>query len=444
MRVSVVVVGGGPAGLAMSRRLAHVGVDHVVLERGEVVNSWRSERWDSLRLLTPNWMTQLPGHGYEGADPDGFMTAAEAVAFFDGYRRRFDPPLLTHVTVLSVRRTATGYAVVTDAGHWDCDAVVAATGASSQPRVPAVAADWPRHIEQVTALEYRRPAQFDRGGQVVVVGASASGVQIADELRRGGHDVTIAVGEHIRVPRVYRGRDIYWWLEAIGQLDERYDEVDDIDRARRHASVQVVGNDEGRDLDLSSLHQGGVRVVGRVMAVAGNTAQCSGGLASIVTNADLKQARLLGRIDEFVSAAGLDDEVGPAITPAPTRLDNVATELDLRRFSTVVWATGYRPTYDWLDPAAFGRPHQVVHDGGVARLPGLYLMGLPFMRRRRSNLIGGMRFDAADLAGHMRGYLDDVARARTIRSGTVGSARPGQQRLARAMDDVLDGTRAAD
>jgi putative flavoprotein involved in K+ transport len=444
MRVSVVVVGGGPAGLAVSRRLAHVGVDHVVLERGEVVNSWRHERWDSLRLLTPNWMTRLPGHGYDGADPDGFMTAAEAVAFFDGYRQRFDPPLLTHVTVLSARRTETGFAVVTDGGHWECDAVVAATGASSQPRIPPVAADWPRAIEQATALAYRRPSQFGHDGQVLVVGASASGVQIADELRRHGHDVTIAVGEHIRVPRAYRGRDIYWWLDAIGQLDERYDEVDDIDRARRHASVQVVGNDDDRDLDLNALQEGGVRVVGRVMAVAGNRAQCSGGLASLVMNADLKQARLLERIDELIATSDLGDDVGPAIRPAPTRLAGVATELDLRRFSTVVWATGYRPTYDWLDPAAFGRQHSVVHDGGVARLPGLYLMGLPFMRRRRSNLIGGMRFDAADLAAHLRGYLDDVARTRTTQSRTVRSARPGQQRLARPMDDVLDRTRAAD
>jgi putative flavoprotein involved in K+ transport len=444
MRVSVVVVGGGPAGLAMSRRLTDAEVDHVVLERGEVVNSWRHERWDSLRLLTPNWMTQLPGHGYDGDDPDGFMTAAEAVAFFDGYRRRFDPPVLTHVAVRSVRRTADGFDVVTDAGRWQCDAVVAATGASSQPRVPAVAADWPRHVEQVTALEYRRPSQFDRAGQVLVVGASASGVQIADELRRGGHDVTIAVGEHIRVPRAYRGRDIYWWMDAIGQLDERYDEVDDIDRARRHASVQVVGNDDGHDLDLNSLQQAGARVVGRVMAVAGSNAQCSGGLASLVANADLKQARLLRRIDEFVSACGLDREVGPATIPAPTRLAGVATELDLGGFSTVVWATGYRPTYDWLDPNAFGRPHQVVHDGGVARLPGLYLMGLPFMRRRRSNLIGGMRLDAADLAQHLRGYVDEVTRTRTTLGGMARSGRSGKQRLAGAMDDVLDGTQSAD
>jgi putative flavoprotein involved in K+ transport len=444
MHASVVVVGGGPAGLAMSRRLAAVGVDHVVLERGEVVNSWRHERWDSLRLLTPNWMTQLPGHGYDGDDPDGFMTAAQAVAFFDGYRERFDPPVLTHVTVRRVLRTANGFDVHTDGGRWQCDAVVAATGASSQPRVPAVAADWPRRVDQVTALEYRRPTQFDRAGEILVVGASASGVQIADELRRSGHEVTVAVGEHIRVPRSYRGRDIYWWLDAIGQLGERYDEVDDVDRARRHASVQVVGNDERRDLDLNSLQRGGVRVVGRVMAVVGDQAQCSGGLASLVANADLKEARLLRRIDEFVSGNDLEGDVGPATVPEPTRLDHVPTVLDLARFSTVVWATGYRPTYDWLDRTAFGRPHRVMHDGGVGRLPGLYLMGLPFMRRRRSNLISGVGHDAADLAGHLRSYLDDVARTRTIRSGMVGSGRPEQQRLAGAIDDVLDGTRSAD
>ena len=281
--------------------------------------------------------------------------------------------------------------------------------------------------------------------EVLVVGASASGVQIADELRRGGHDVTIAVGEHIRVPRAYRGRDIYWWMDAIGQLDERYDEVDDIDRARRHASVQVVGNDEGRDLDLNALQRGGVRIVGRVMAVAGNRAQCSGGLASLVANADLKQARLLGRIDEFVSASGLDDEVGPATVPEPTRLDPVATELDLGRFSTVVWATGYRPTYHVARPGgvrslAQGRARRwrraaprPVPDGPAVHAPAAVQLD---------------RWDAVRCRGSrratLRGYLDDVARTRTMRPGTVGSARPRQQRLARAMDDVLDGTSATD
>ena len=423
MRVSVVVVGGGPAGLAMSHHLTAAAIDHVVLERGEVVNSWRHERWDSLRLLTPNWMTGLPGHPYDGDDPDGYMTAAQAVDFFDQYRCRAALPVLTGVTVQHVRVGPAGFDVVTDQGHWSCDAVVAATGASGQPRVPAPASDLPANIEQITALEYRRPSQLDGEGGVLVVGASASGVQIADELRRAGHDVTLAVGEHVRLPRSYRGRDIYWWMDAIGQLDERYDEVDDLDRARRHASVQVVGNDERRDLDLNALHRAGVRIVGRFMAVAGTVAQCSGSLANLAANADLKQARLLRRVDEFVEAQGLEREVGPASDPEPTYLGTWPTELDLAAFSSVVWATGYRPTFPWLDPAAFDRRHRVAHVGGVATLPGLYVMGLPFMRRRRSNLISEMGPDAADLLAHLRGHLDHCARARTPTSGVATSDR---------------------
>jgi len=186
MRVSVVVVGAGPGGLSMSRRLTEAGVDHVVLERGEVGSSWRHERWDSLRLLTPNWMTALPGYRYEGDDPDGFMTAAETVAFLDGYRRRFDPPVLTGVNVDAVARTDDGFDVSTGNGHWQCDAVVAASGGSSDPRMPAFAADLPRRIEQLSAIDYRRPAQLDANGRVLVVGASASGVQIADELAQIG------------------------------------------------------------------------------------------------------------------------------------------------------------------------------------------------------------------------------------------------------------------
>jgi putative flavoprotein involved in K+ transport len=368
-------------------------------------------------------MTALPGQPYEGDHPDGFMTVAEALAYFDEYRRRCSPPVLVGVTVEQVRRTSTGFDVITDGGRWHCDAVVAATGASSQPRVPDLAAELSDAIHQINALQYRRPSQLDARGRVLVVGASASGVQIADELRSAGHEVTIAVGEHVRLPRSYRDRDIYRWMDAIGQLDERYDEVDDLDRARRHASIQVVGNDEGRDLDLNTLHRAGVRIVGRLMGVRGSVAQCSGSLANLVANADLKQARLLRRIDEFVCERGIEHEVGPATTPVRTQLDERPTELDLTTFSSVVWATGYRPTYPWLDPVAFDRRNRVVHDGGVGRLPGLYLMGLPFMRRRRSNLISGMSPDAADLLGHLRDHLDECARDRVTTS--VGATSDG-------------------
>ena len=410
MRTSVVVVGAGPGGLAMSYHLTGAGVDHVVLEWGDVANSWRTERWDSLRLLTPNWMTALPGARYEGDDPDGYMTAAETVATLEAYRRSFDPPLHTGIKVEAACRTGTGFEVRTTEGSWHCDAVVAATGGSSQARVPAFASDLPRTVQQFTSLAYRGPAQIDGHGPVLVVGASASGVQIADELRRAGRDVAISIGEHIRLPRSYRGCDIYQWLDRIGQLDERWNEVEDLERARRHASVQVVGSDDGREVDLPSLQRLGVQLVGRLMAIRGSTAFCSGGLGSLVANADLKQARLLRRIDDWVSEQDMVDLVGPATEPSRTVLTHVPTELDLRGFATAIWATGFRPVNDWLDPRAFDRRGRVDHDGGVACMPGLYLLGLPFLRRRRSNLLAGLGVDAAELCQHLVKYLECVRR----------------------------------
>ncbi len=397
----------------MSYHLTGAGVDHVLLERGELAQSWRTERWDSLRLLTPNWMTKLPGATYEGDDPDGFMTAAETVTTLEEYRRLLDPPLHTGTLVKAAYQNSTRFEVLTTEGNWRCDAVVAATGGSSEPRIPSFASDLPQSVQQLTSLSYRRPAQIEDPGRVLVVGASASGVQIADELRRAGRDVTISVGEHVRLPRSYRGSDIYRWLDRIGQLDERWNEVADLQRARRHASVQVVGSDHGRDVDLPSLQGLGVQLVGRLMAIRGTTAFCSGGLGSLVANADLKQARLLRRIDEWVCEHDMADLVGPAPKPRPTVLAHVPTELDLRGFAAVIWATGYRPAYDWLDPRAFDRRGRVEHDGGVARMPGLYLLGLPFLRRRRSNLLSGLGFDGAELCQHLVGYLDDVARLRT-------------------------------
>jgi putative flavoprotein involved in K+ transport len=260
-------------------------------------------------------------------------------------------------------------------------------------------------LQQVTSLSYRRPAQIEQRGRVLVVGASASGVQIADELRRAGRDVTISVSEHIRLPRSYRGCDIYLWLDRIGQLDERWDEVEDLERARRHASVQVVGSHDRREVDLHSLQGNGVQLVGRLMAIRGSTALCSGGLGSLVANADLKGARLLRRIDEWVDEHEMADLVGAPSEPSPTVLSQVPTELDLRGFAAVIWATGFRPSYHWLDPRALGRGGRVDHEGGVAGMPGLYLLGLPFLRRRRSNLLAGLGLDAAELGQHLVGYL---------------------------------------
>ena len=405
----MVVIGAGQAGLAMSRNLANRSIDHVVLDRGDVAHSWRTERWESLRLLTPNWMTRLPGHRYDGPDPDGFMTKDEVIGLLESYARRIDAPIVAHVEVLSVRAMNPGFEVATDRGTWSCDAVVAATGASSEPRLPPVAAVIPGRLQQLNALQYRSPSQLADGG-VLVVGASASGVQISDELRRAGREVTVAVGDHVRVPRSYRGRDIHWWMDAIGQLDERYDEVEDIGRARRLPSLQLIGGPSLRTLDLNTLADAGVRVVGKVMRVANGRAQCSGALANVLASADLKQDRLLERIDAFAHERGLDAQLLEPSRPERTKIGVGELELDLSQFASIVWATGYRPQYTWLDRAAFDHRGNITHDGGVCALDGLYLMGLPFMRRRKSSFIDGVASDARDLAGHVHAHLDHLAR----------------------------------
>ncbi|MBT5344136.1 MAG: NAD(P)-binding domain-containing protein, partial [Acidiferrobacteraceae bacterium] len=215
----------------MSRCLSDRGIDHLVLERADVANSWRTERWDSLRLLTPNWQSKLPGFSYQGDDPDGFMAVPEIISFVEHYADAISAPIETQTTVTSVRTAGDGYQVDTDRGSWRSRTVVIATGACNLASVPAISASAPSTIDMVTSMDYRNPGQLKEGG-VLVVGASATGLQLADEIHRSGRPVTLSVGEHVRMPRVYRGRDIFGWMDAAGVLDERYDEVDDINRAR--------------------------------------------------------------------------------------------------------------------------------------------------------------------------------------------------------------------
>ena len=252
---TTVIVGAGHCGLAMSRCLAARSIDHVVLERGEVANSWRTQRWDSLRLLTPNWMTRLPGYAYDGADPDGYLTAGRSRRCSRTTPAASAAPVLTGTTVTSRARSRDGgFIVRTDQGSWRAPTVVLACGAATCRRCRRPARLVPDGITSLTPADYRNPDQVPEGG-VLVVGASASGIQIADELHRSGRPVTIAVGEHVRMPRTYRGRDILWWLDAAGVLDERYDEVDDLVRARSLPSMQLVGS-PGRTLDLNALTVG--------------------------------------------------------------------------------------------------------------------------------------------------------------------------------------------
>ena len=391
---TTVIVGAGHCGLAMSHCLAARSIDHVVLERGEVANSWRTQRWDSLRLLTPNWMTRLPGYAYRGADPDGYLSARQVTAMLEDYAGASAAPVLTGTTVTSVRAAGGGYVVRTDQGSWRAPTVVLACGAATVPAVPALARLVPAGITSVTPAGYRNPGELPDGG-VLVVGASASGVQLADELHRSGRPVTLAVGEHVRMPRTYRGRDILWWLDASGLLDQRYDEAGDLVRARNVPSMQLVGS-PGRTVDLNALSSAGVRLAGRLAGIADGVAQFSGSLPNVCALADLKLGRLLNTIDAWAGAAG--ERFAPTIVPtAPLGLDLRSGEI-----STIVWATGYRPDLSWLDVPVLDRRGRVVHDGGVTACPGLYLIGMPFLRRRKSSLIDGAAGDAAELTSAPR------------------------------------------
>ena len=223
-----------------------------MLERGEVANSWRHERWDSLRLLTPNWQSRLPGLRYDGPDPDGYMTVGEVTGFIERFAAASRAPVRAGTNVTSVRRDDDEYLVTTDRGEIRCRALVIATGACNQPTVPPFKDAVPASVEQLTPFDYRDPAKLPDGG-VLVVGASATGVQLAAELQRSGRPVTLSVGEHVRLPRTYRGRDVLWWMDASGLWDQRYDEVEDLTRARRLPSPQLVGTPERTTLDLNAL-----------------------------------------------------------------------------------------------------------------------------------------------------------------------------------------------
>jgi len=406
-RVTTVVIGAGHAGLAASRCLSERSIDHVVLERGEVANSWRRERWDSLRLLTPNWLNQLPGYRYDGTDPDGYMGMGEVIEFISRFAAVSGAPVRTHTAVTSLRQTDAGYHVATTTGDVHCRTVVLASGACNVPIVPAVREAVPASVRSVTPFDYRRPSELPEGG-VLVVGASATGVQLADEIHRSGRPVTLSVGEHVRMPRMYRGRDVLWWMDASGVWTQRYDEVDDLTRARRLPSPQLVGTPERTTLDLNALNAIGVALVGRLSAVRDGHALFSGGLRNQFALADLKLERLLDTFDAWAHSQGRDGDMPPPERFEPTRVPQSSPLiLNLRSgaIQSIVWATGFRPDYSWLDVPVIDEKGHLRHEGGAVEAPGMYALGLPVLRRRNSTFICGAGDDARDVIDHLAGYL---------------------------------------
>jgi len=385
----------------MSAELSRQGMDHLVIERGQVANSWKTERWDSLKMLTPNWMNTLPGIGYDGADPAGFMSMRELTLAFDRSAASIGAPVQSETKVISVAPSVSGYRVQTDQGAIDCETVVMANGACGVPAIPRVAERLSPRICQTTPLRYKRPSDLP-DGRVLVVGASASGQQLARELKQSGRDVVLAVGTHIRLPRSYRGVDICVWLDALGTTSIPYDQVDDIERVRRTQSLALVAD---QNLDLNDLQDIGVEITGRVVDTDGETVSFAGSLANICTAADLKMNRLLRSIDEWITRRGMQEQFAPRDVPAPTRVPQ-NPRLSIRSLkqegvNSIVWASGYAPDFSWLDAPVFDAKGRLMHDGGVVGR-GLYVMGLPYLRQRKSTNLQGAGEDAQALVSHMK------------------------------------------
>ena len=402
-----IVVGAGHAGLAVSRLLTATGHDHVVLDRGRVAERWRSERWDSLHLLTPNWMTRLPGFSYRGPDPDGHLPAHRLVRHLEAYAASFRAPVLTGTVVREVASSSDGYRVDTDRGSWRTLSVVIATGPGEMPALPGSLRRPDPRIHVLPASAYRNPGLLPPGG-VLVVGASSSGVQIADELARAGRSVVVAVGRHTRVPRSYRGMDIFWWLECTGRLARTIDEVADADAARHEPSLQLVGRAAGdqlpADLDLGTLLAHGVRLTGRLAGIDGTAVQLQDDLRHSIGAAERRLERLLDSVDRYVDEQGLTAEVWPPERPRPVPIPASPTRMDLRAegIGTVLFATGYRPHHPWLRVPVTAGDGSIVQHRGVTAAPGLYVVGQRFQHRRDSSFVDGARHDAAAVVGHLR------------------------------------------
>jgi putative flavoprotein involved in K+ transport len=409
VNVETVVIGAGQAGLALSRSLTAAGRAHVVLERGRIGERWRSERWESLRLLTPNWLNQLPG-APALPEPNGYLDRRGVIDHLERYAA--GAPVHEHTTVVGLRRSRGGHRVETDAGDWHARNVVIATGDCDVPRVPAAAADAPLFLHQLHATGYRRPARLPEGG-VLVVGAGPSGQQIAAELARAGRDVILAAGRHARMPRTYRGRDVFAWMHATGQLDDHVDHVRELAAARRAPSAPVSGFSGGESLGLDRLTALGVTVTGRLEGFAGGHALFGDTLLGDVADAERRMRRTLAQFDAFIALAHVD--AGAPDAPPPMAIAAGPRRVALRgRISTVLWATGYGRSYPWLDEPVLDAHGEITQREGVTAVPGLYTLGLRFQRTRKSHFLGGVGDDAAAI----------------VRALAAGTARPRLERAA--------------
>jgi putative flavoprotein involved in K+ transport len=405
----VAIIGAGQAGLAMSHCLSERNIDHLVFERGEIGERWKSASWDSLRLLTPNWMNALPGQPYQGSEPDGFMTREQFIGYLESYARSGRAPVVSRTAIVSLSATGQYYSLLTDRGAWRARAVVIATGHCDVAKLPNMALKLGRTIQNLHSSQYKRASGLP-AGNVLVVGASSSGVQIADELSRSGRAATLAVGKHIRMPRRWAGRDIFWWLRHMGKLSEHTRDIANLSAAIRQPSLQLVGRPISQNIDLATLQARGVRLTGRLDSVDGNNVYFRNDLAETIHAAELKQRRLLTEI----RAADKSGLVAALPFPEPVHIGKNdgprSLSLTEEGITSVIWATGFTRCFDWVELPILDSAGEIDHVGGVTRMPGIYALGFRFLRKRDSNFIGGVGEDARALSLDLLNYLEKSTR----------------------------------
>jgi putative flavoprotein involved in K+ transport len=406
---SVIVVGGGQAGLSVSHGLKQRGIDHIIFEQHVACHAWREKRWDSFCLVTPNWQCQLPGHPYAGDDPDGFMKKQEILAYLDDFIRALDPPLREGVRVHSVRAGKSGgFAVSTSIGEFSADQVVIAAGNYHIPMIPGMARELPEHVLQLHASEYRNAAALPEGA-VLVVGTGQSGCQIAEDLHLAGRKVHLCVGSAPRVARRYRGRDVVAWLADMGHYDLPVDRHPLKEGVRAKANHYVTGRDGGRDIDLRLFARQGMQLHGRLLEIAAGRLRFGDDLERNLDNADATSESIKRSIDAYIAERGIDAPTEAAYVPVwrPTA-ELSALDVAEAGIGAVIWSMGYRADFRWVQLPVFDDKQYPLHQRGVSPQPGLYFIGLPWLYTWGSGRFSGIARDAV--------FLVEKIAARAVRA----------------------------
>jgi putative flavoprotein involved in K+ transport len=420
---TVVIVGGGQAGLSLSYYLKRRGIDHIVFEKEVAMHAWRSQRWDAFCLVTPNWQCKLPGHDYRGGDPHGFMRKDEILRYLDGFRAGLAAPLREHVTVQRVApRAGGGFEVRTTAGDCTADHVVVASGGYQTPVIPRFAERLPRELVQMHSAQYRNAAALPPGA-VLVVGAGQSGAQIAEDLHLEGRRVVLAIGAAPRCARFYRGKDVVDWLAEMGYYDMPVHEHPLREGVRDNTNHYVTGRDGGRDIDLRQAARDGMELYGPLVGVdgtaGGTTLRFEPRLAAALDDADRVYNGINASIDKYIAERGIEAPPGrpyvPVWAPAAERAE---LELATAGIGSVIWCIGFAPDFAWLDAPVFNGRGQPRHVRGVTNQEGLYFLGLPWLYTWGSGRFSGIARDAQYLAERIEARCEAGAASPVERAGT--------------------------